>query len=283
MSLRIVVHDVGHGLAIHAFTPNGQTVVVDLGCSDYFSPLEWLKDQTKTIDKLIITHPHGDHIDEIDYIAAHGFHVRQLWRPRWLPERDVRKANTKEYAGKLDKYFEINQRFTHPIPNDQLVGNPIVSGGVEILKFASKDCGTSNINNHSGVVVFSYQGVKVVVPGDNEPASWNILLQNPDFVSAISGAHVFLASHHGRESGYLSDLFGKRKIEPKLCLVSDGKVIDTDATSRYSAHAEGWDVTSRSSGQTKSRSCLTTRTDGAAVIEIGKQTSGNPYLSVTNS
>ena len=277
MTLKIYIHNVGHGHSIHAFTPNGQTIVVDLGCSNVFSPLDWLKDRTKTIDSLVITHPHGDHIDEI--FQLEDFNVRQLWRPKWLPEADVRNANQSSYSEKLDYYFDIsNNRFTHPIKKEELVGNPDVSAGVTITKHASSDCGTSNINNHSGVVVFEYQGVKVVIPGDNEPPSWKALLEKQDFVEAAQGAHVFLASHHGRESGYHSDLF--KTITPKLCVVSDGRVQDTDATSRYSAHATGWPVYSRSDGTSKERNCLTTRTDGYVEIEIGKNDNVGPFLSV---
>ena len=280
MSLKIIVHNVAHGHAIHAFTPNGQVVVIDLGCSKEFSPLEWLRGQTSTIDKLIISHPHGDHIDEIDNLTSHGFEIRQLWRPSWLTEDDVRKANQKTYSKKLDTYFEMNARFTGKISDGELVGDPAVSGGVSIQKFASRECGASNINNHSGVVVFSYHGIKVVIPGDNEPASWNSLLNNYEFAAAIKDAHVFLASHHGRESGYLSDIFGK--MTPRICLISDGKVQDTDATSRYSGHASGWSVNSRSSNTAIQRNCLTTRSDGHLVIDVGLQPSTNkPYLAVS--
>ena len=30
MTLKIKIHDVGHGQAVHVFTPNGQTIVIDL-------------------------------------------------------------------------------------------------------------------------------------------------------------------------------------------------------------------------------------------------------------
>lgn len=281
MSLEIFVHDVGHGHSIHAFTPSGHCVVIDLGCSADFSPLEWLGKQTKTIDSLVISHPHGDHIDEIQLLQAYGFKVRQLWRPKWLTEEEVRKANQKTYAEKLDTYFDLSGGYTRSLDESEVIGNPSVSGGVTIRQFASDECGRSNINNHSGVVVFDYLGIKVVIPGDNEPASWNALLKNPEFVSAIKGAYVFLASHHGRESGYLSDLFAKDKLAPRLCLVSDGRVQDTDATSRYSAHAQGWKVGSRSSSDRTERSCLTTRSDGTVHIKIGSNPGGASYLSVT--
>lgn len=277
MTLKIIIHNVGHGHAVHAFTPNEQSIVIDLGCSDNFSPLDWLRGETDTIDSLVITHPHGDHIDEIQKLEE--FNVRQIWRPKWLSEDDVRKANKNSYSEKLDYYFDIsNNRFTHPIKNEELVGNPDVSAGVTITKHASRDCGTSNINNHSGVVIFEYQGVRVVVPGDNEPPSWKALLEQNEFVDAVQGAHIFLASHHGRESGLHSDLF--KTISPKLCVVSDGRVQDTDATSRYSAYASGWSVFSKSEGECKERYCLTTRTDGYVEIEIGQNDNGRPFLSV---
>lgn len=280
MTLELFIHDVGHGHAVHAFTPNGQSIVIDLGCSEEFSPLSWLRKETDTIDSLVITHPHGDHIDEI--LQLEDFNVRQIWRPKWLPEDDVRKANQSSYTEKLDCYFDIsNNRFIHPVKKEDLVGSPAVSSGVTITKHASSDCGTSNINNHSGVVVFEYCGVKVVIPGDNEPPSWKSLLCKQDFVDAITGTHLYLSSHHGRESGYYSDLF--KIIKPKLCVVSDGRVQDTDATSRYSQHAEGWSVSSKSTGNSKQRSCLTTRTDGYIKIVIGKNDNGSPYLTVITS
>ena len=115
----------------------------------------------------------------------------------------------------------------------------------------------------------------------NEPPSWKSLLEKKDFIEAIEGSHLFLASHHGRESGYHSDLFNA--FQPKLCVVSDGRVQDTDARSRYSGHAAGWSVLSKSSGLSKTRSCLTTRTDGYIEIEIGKNNNGSPFLSIATS
>lgn len=284
MTLRIVFHDVGHGQAIHAFMPSGHVVVIDLGCSADFSPLEWLKGQTKTIDKLIITHPHGDHIDEILDIKKHGLNVRQLWRPKWLTAEEIYAANQIEYKEKVDAYLAMSGSYTHPIPDDELIGNPSVTGGAKLKTFASSACGRSNVNNHSGVAVLEYQGLKVVVPGDNEPPSWKELLKNPDFVSAASRADVFLASHHGRESGYHADLFNETVgiKKPRLCVVSDGRVQNTDATNRYSYHASGWVVHSRAGNGSGERLCLTTRTDGHVDVQIGKgQTDGKTFLSVT--
>lgn len=277
MTLQILIHNVGHGQAVHAFTPAGESIVVDLGCSADFSPLEWLGNSTKTIDNLIITHPHGDHIDEFLLLKKNGFKVRQLWRPNWLSKYEVYKQNQSAYTEKLDAYFEMSDGYNAIIKDSDLVGNPDVSGGVSIDKFFSKECGESNINNHSGVVVFKYHGVTVVIPGDNEPASWRALLEQPKFVNAIKGANVFMASHHGRESGYCSDIFISK---PNLCIVSDGRPKGTDARHKYTYHAKNWNVKRRSNNEKEERACLTTRDDGHIKIEIGQHSSGKGYLSV---
>jgi len=277
MTLRVLIHDVGHGQAVHAFTPAGQSVVVDLGCSSAFSPLEWLGGITKTIDSLKITHPHGDHIDEFLLLKKMGFTVRQLWRPSWLPKDEVYKQNQSSYTEKLDAYFDMSDRYNGTIADGELVGDPLVSGGVTITQFYSKNCGVSNINNHSGVIVFEYLGVTIIIPGDNELASWRELMTQPKFVTTMNNANIFMASHHGRESGYCSEIF---KEKPNLCVVSDGRVQDTDARDRYSYHANGWNVKKRNSLSSEERFCVTTRRDGYVDIEVGKNANGNAYLSV---
>lgn len=278
MTLQIFIHNVGHGQAIHAITPSGKTVVIDLGRSSDFSPLEWLRQDTDTIDSLVITHPHGDHIDEFLLLNKMGFKIRQLWRPKWIPKEEIIKQNQSSFTEKLNAYFDMSDEYCNGIDSNEEIGNPAVSGGVSIEKFFSSDCGFSNINNHSGVVVFKYQGVTVVIPGDNEPASWKSLMKQPAFVTAISNAHVFMASHHGRESGYCSDIFVSK---PLLCVVSDGRVQDTDARHRYTYHARKWSVTNRTRNMREERACLSTRNDGHIKIKIGPNPQGGTgYLAV---
>jgi len=284
MSLRILIHNVGHGQSIHAFTPANQVIVIDLGCSETFSPLAWLrhKNGTTTIDSLVITHPHGDHIDEILILKKNGIKVRQFWRPNWLTEDEVRAANQAAYQDNVTAYLQMSETFSDPIPYERLIGNPAVTGGVKITRFASKSCGRSNINNHSGVVVFEYAGSKVIIPGDNEPPSWRELLEQSEFVDVTSSPDIFMASHHGRESGYCADLFDEKNGigKPKLTVISDGRKQDTDATSRYSYHASGWKVHSRAGDPSTERLCVTTRSDGFIDIKIGHD-ENRPFLSVT--
>jgi competence protein ComEC len=194
-----------------------------------------------------------------------------------LPKESVYKQNQYSYSSKLDAYYELSDQYTVQLPSHELVGNPIVSGGVSNSVFASHTCGTSNINNHSGVTVFEYHGATVIIPGDNEPVSWKELLKQPNFVSVMNKANIFMASHHGRASGYCSDIFQKK---PNLCIVSDGKVLDTDARDRYTYHATGLKVNTHDIFKADDRYCLTTRKDGFVDINLHRNLYGQTNLLV---
>ena len=128
------------------------------------------------------------------------------------------------------------------------------------------------------MTVIEYLGVKLIIPGDNEPPSWKELLNQTDFCSAISSANLLLAPHHGRDSGFCADIFDYFK--PRLTIISDGRFCDTSATERYYRVTQGWKVHRRSGG-TVERKCVTTRNDGVIVIKIGSNFEGKPFIEVT--
>ena len=126
----------------------------------------------------------------------------------------------------------------------------------------------------------TYAGVKFLMPGDNEPPSWGELLADQNFTSSIEGTHVLVAPHHGRASGFHAPLF--ERITPLLTIISDGRFVDTSATSRYSAKTKGWKV-SRRNGPQVERKCVTTRNDGAIDVVVTPPvfTGGKATLGVT--
>lgn len=281
--LSIRIWDVQHGSAAHIRTPNGLDIVQDLGTGTYrggavsFSPLRYLKDKLNVayIDEAIITHPHRDHLDDIfnfDYLSP-----RVLRRPGHLSDSEVISANRGQDRDIIDKYLEIDKRYSEPVVEDPLSAEN--NGGVDFEVFAPTKCDRSNINNHSLVTVITHAGSRILLPGDNEPESWQELLQSSRFREAIEDTDIFLASHHGRASGYHADLFSY--FTPKLVVISDGRYCDASATDRYSQIVSGWKVHSRS-GPDKERKCVTTRSDGDIIIEIGvNEANDRPFLSVT--
>jgi beta-lactamase superfamily II metal-dependent hydrolase len=118
----------------------------------------------------------------------------------------------------------------------------------------------------------------MIIPGDNEPPSWDELLKRTDFLTAIKGTDILLAPHHGRDSGFSSALF--KHINPRLTIISDGPFCDTSATSRYAQQTQGWTVQKRSGGS-ETRKCVTTRSDGVIEVQFGQNSNGKPYIQVT--
>ena len=280
MTLRFTTWNVEHGSAALIQTPNGQLIAIDLGADAAFSPLRHMKYRMKLdqLDKVIITHPHMDHIEDILNIDL--LSPRILMRPRQLTAEDISKGHSNagpEAVQIYQKYLEIDAKYTEPI---QAVNDPTMAannGGSSITSFSPKSSPKTNLNNHSIVTVIEYQGVKILSPGDNEAASWEELLADVAFKAAIRNTHILVAPHHGRESGFHPGLFDH--VSPVLTIISDGRTVDTSATGRYSARTRGWNVLRRN-GDYENRKCVTTRNDGMIEAIISPSQRGIGSLDV---
>ena len=286
MTLRFITWDVEHGSAAYIRTPNGRHIAMDLGARRAadagFSPLAHLYWNwgVKQLDAVVITHPHLDHIEDI--LNFDALSPKVLMRPGHLTDDEIWGSNRKaspETRQIIQKYIDINRSYNQPADPQTSLSSLTNYGNVAFQFFTPKHSPRDNINNHSVVTVMTYEGVKFLMPGDNEPSSWNELLARQDFLSAIQGTHVLVASHHGRESGYNAPLF--KRITPLLTIISDGRFVDTSATSRYSAETKGWVVTRRNGPRTQ-RKCVTTRNDGVidVVVTPPTYTGGTPTLEV---
>jgi len=199
-----------------------------------------------------------------------------LSRPTHLTEQDILGGNQGREGAIINEYLKINRRYTQPATIEANPRKPENNGGVSFKTFTPSKALTSNLNNHSVVTVVEYAGSKFLIPGDNEPESWDELLAKESFRAAIRGTDILIAPHHGRRSGYSEQLF--KHIRPHLTIVSDGPVGTTDATDLYRAKSSGWEVQSKSRGA-EQRRCITTRRDGAIVVRCGNDPDA-PYLQV---
>ena len=280
MTLKFITWNVQHGSASLIQTPNGKRIAVDLGAGEEFSPLRYIKydlgiDQ---LDEVIITHPHMDHIE--DMLNFDLLNPRVLNRPRHLSAADISIGNPSagSEADKVyQKYLEVDAKYIFPVPPTENPLEPTNNGEVSIKTFHPTGSPKTNLNNHSIVSLIEYEGVKILSPGDNESLSWEELLADTAFKDAIRGTHVLVAPHHGRESGYHGELFDH--ISPLITIISDGRALDTNASSRYSAKSKGWNV-KKGDGTYHERKCLTTRNDGTILTTIAPSTSGIGSLEV---
>jgi competence protein ComEC len=265
--LELTVWDVQHGLACYICTPNNRHIVVDLGIGSFgnnkpFSPILYLKNNLgiERLDYAVITHPHRDHLDDIFNFGE--LNPKTLLRPGHLTEKQIRDGNRKQDSEILDEYLRILGTYSA----DVLAGSasdssaPAHWGGVKMSHFITPTCGDGNLNNHGIVFILEYAEGKIIIPGDNEPASWKELIKDKRFIEAAKNPDVLVAPHHGRESAYCSELFqaiGK----PYITVISDGPECDTSATGNYGNQSKGWRVY-YPDDSFEERYCVTTRKDG---------------------
>ncbi len=273
-SISIITFDVAHGNCHLIVTPSGKRVMIDLGRSDDFSPVEWLKHKgCKRLDLLVVTHSHDDHIRGVFDLGS--IKVGILHRPKSVPP---------ELTAQLDPplkkaWQEFEARFTRPVQLEDKFYDPQSPAfdGMALRFFVGKS-DTQNLNNYSFVTVLEVGAFKMVFPGDLETAGWNALLQNTDFRKAIAGTTLLVAAHHGREKGWCAELFDH--ISPKMVIISDGAATETSYASNYVKKAEGWPVKATSSGETKTRYVVSTRDNGHVCVSA-TETTGSVQLEVT--
>jgi len=280
----IIFWDVQHGHGAYVCAPNNRHIAVDLGTGSYsanqeFSPFLHLKNKYKIarLDYVIITYPHVDHIDDI--FNFDDLNPKVILRPKHLDKKPILNKARESEKPKLEKYFEISERYNQPVRDDSPDNprKPENYGGLIIKTFIPTKCSQNNINNHSVVAVFEYADIKALLPGDNEPAAWNELKETADFLDATKNVDVLLASHHGRESGFDNDTINH--FNPRITIVSDGRYCDSSATDRYSAKSRGWTVY-KGDGSSNERKCLTTRSDGVIMVKFGRNNDGINFLNI---
>ena len=264
--LRFLFWNVQHGSAAFISTSNERSVIVDLGTGiadedRLLSPIGTLRANgyLEEVHLLILTHPHEDHLADLPSLS--GIPIRNLIAPRVL--LDLLGQLRANDPALVDHYQSLVDSFESNMPFNLGRRPPVDWDGAKITPF-SPCCSTTNVNDYSVVVLFEYGGAKLLLTGDNEEASWRSLLEDKQFRKAIAGVDIFVASHHGRSSGFHSPLFDV--MHPKLTIISDGPCQETSITETYTNVSSG--MTVDLAGMKQKRKCITTRTDGSILVEF---------------
>lgn len=270
----MTVYNVQLGLAVHVKAPNGKYIIIDLGTGvsggGNESPL--LKRRYDSIGYMIITHPHLDHIDDILNFDRNP--PTTLHRAISITNEEVMKDVRECDKAKFKKYCEVNDRYTSPVTANTDPDNPDNYGGLFITNHSTSVCDKDNFNNFSSITVFELANCKIVVCGDNETKSLDILMSRMSFRESVKNADILVAPHHGRESGYQEEFVSL--VSPALTIISDTSWSDASAVDKYTKKSRGWKVWDRNGGSSV-RYCLTTRNDGNIKVVFGE--SGDPRFS----
>ena len=206
--LTIQMIDVGQGDAILIRTAE-QVILIDTGDVPARAKLAaFLRHQgIRTIDKVIITHPHADHLGGMAEIFA-GFTVKQVYD-------SGQQSTTALYRKYLTVIKQKNIPFTILAAGDQVdFGN----GAVFKVFGPRKPWITEEaLNNNSVTGKLVYGRFSMLFTGDAEKAAENRMRQ--DYSSELK-ATVLKSPHHGSKTS--SSLPFLRAVAPEAVVISAG-------------------------------------------------------------
>lgn len=277
-----IVWKVEHGSAAFLRTPNGKTVMFDAGCSDDFSPTQYLNQnyglnrETNRLDKIIISHPDRDHIRDLPNVYE-LIYPRILVRNNKIPKNEVYPSGTSSLQEPLKAYKSMNEKYIYDI-GDGDKNIPVSNwGNVFIETFSCKpedlsECPKDKMKNNLSLMTYvQYRETEIVFPGDLEPVGWIALLENTNIKDYVgkSNCRILVASHHGRESGICYEEEGKKSVyddflnlmQPHLVIISDKWGNETTVPEIYRPYCETYPVYSRSNENTEWKEVLTTKTN----------------------
>ncbi len=274
-NLKVIIFNVEHGFCAFIKTPTGRSILIDCGKASKFSPIKYivnneLDDCVNEGDyyftKFILTHPHGDHLDDIDNLILYPPSL--MFRQKEYNWGDVKDANSDSGKETVKSYQDWQSNYTHP-------ASPIEWGiTIDHCNYltpaeASELEKIKMVNNSSIPVIINFQGTlysrKFLIGGDLEKKGWEELLKRQSFRDAVKGTDFFITSHHGHSSGYYKELFDVMG-KPYVNIVS-ARSRDENVESAYSTPERAVGI--NFNGQP--RYMLSTRKDGSISIEVDGQ------------
>ncbi|HOW55828.1 MAG TPA: MBL fold metallo-hydrolase [Syntrophorhabdaceae bacterium] len=281
--LKIWFLDVGHGDCAYVELPNGARMMIDCGGYDHW-PSRLLSHYNVTklanpapipnhssefaLDMLVITHPHGDHIADIEAIHDKiGFYMltgnyKAFIDTIALEQIDFRKRG--QAAAK--KFVEVVKKYTGPYVEDKdrvLLARP--SCTVKKARFIEYEKSV-DFNDLSWFVSFEIGTNKVLFVGDMTSGGIKKILDSDrakQFRDFVKGTTILKIPHHGRENGCSGEMFDAFGDKPLLCVASDEVLNDkNEGTSRIGWYSDRVsDQKINIDGKMQNRKVLTTRSD----------------------
>ena len=209
-SFHLYFLDVGQGDSIFIKTPENHQILIDGGPQN--KVIEELGEVMpffdKSLDLVVLTHPHADHIDglvevlkryRVDNVLVTGVNYENPTYKEFLKEIKYQKINL--YVAEADVDFKFGKVvFDLIYPQKQLTGENF-----------------SNLNNSSIAMKILYKSKKILLTGDLE-----IETEEKSLKSGVSlEADIFKAGHHGSRTSSTWKFL--EKIDPEIVVIQVGK------------------------------------------------------------
>jgi beta-lactamase superfamily II metal-dependent hydrolase len=254
------IYDVGHGACAVVHCPNGKRIMIDCGHSTW---PEWRPSVAYAglpIEVFVVSNYDEDHVSDLPNLLAR-VPVRFIARNPTVRSSDLMQLKM-EYGADagIRRLMGVMRcmELAPPLTTSADLGT--VSGTIYWNPYPYFD----DENNLSLVTIIEWAGFKILFGGDLEKAGWQNLLRLESFRRNLAGIDVYVASHHGRESGCCDDVL--RIARPQIVVMSDrDRIYETQNTTNwYQARTSGIYDTSAQ----ETRHVYTTRCDGALRISV---------------
>lgn len=226
--------NVEHGFCAYAVGSDGGVLLFDCGHSAMQRPSSYLPERNiSTIQRFFVTNYDEDHISDL-LAVRRNLHIEVLTRNSSVTSSQLRSLKTPPISPAMVELLGMIDSYNGPVSPLQLEPE-----GIQAWMFHNNYPAFADTNNLSLLTFIDVGGVSFVMGGDLERPGWLALLGNPHIRGLLGRVQVFVASHHGRESGYCSEVFDH--CAPRLVVMSDGAIqYDTQRmASVYAQHATG--------------------------------------------
>lgn len=201
--VQVVFLDVGQADAVLIRAPEGKTALVDAGRRSLADTLRKLN--VSTIDLLVATHAHSDHIGGMTAVLQE-FSVSSFM--------DNGMPHTTRTYQRLMEELERRPEITYLNAEPRTIA--LGSVDVEVLPLPPARARDRDQNNRSVALVVRYGRFAALLTGDSEVRQLNFLTGR----GVVPRVNLLKAPHHGGSSGFTASFL--RAARPEVVVVSVG-------------------------------------------------------------
>jgi beta-lactamase superfamily II metal-dependent hydrolase len=272
--MKLQIFDVEHGACALLTADNGTRFMIDCGhnASTSWQPGSYLRQEgVSTLEMLAITNYDEDHASGSNNLFD-SVSVGWLWRNKSVSGATLKSLKSEDGMG------SGIERLVHEIEHTYTGGGvggttpqPTFQGLDQRLAFYNSYPAFDDENNLSMAIFLKCHGIGVMFTGDLERAGFAELLKNDSFRQALQSANVYVASHHGRESGCSAEVASLLSSAFYVVISDKGYVHDTQRTLPFYRQ-----IAKSGPFRGDTRRVLTTRRDGRIGFNFA-QGSWGPY------
>lgn len=267
--MEIKIFDVERGFCALVIADNKHAALIDCGShiSRGFRPSDYiLKQNYSGIEQLIFSVYNDESLADLPNLL--GNHFQSHFPTKFLIKNPaINSKNSPELAvrsngikGRLNLLSALSNNYTEKVGYHGF-------GGISFAFFCNNYPEFLDLDNLSLVTFLSCRDINIVFPGNINKNGWHSLLKSSSFREHLQRVNLFVASNHGRESGYCSELFNY--CQPELVVISDEFSESTAPAieNLYKSQAKGYLIGS------SEQKVLTTQRHGTITISqpLGKR------------